>query len=290
MANTQYSDNYKKRMDRLFRIKETDKQKTSIINNTPKIQIPKEVKKIIEEKLIRKEIVNFNKIKKNSFETIIISIVLTILLVLIYFLSYKYKSYLSYAIILILITTAIILFLIHKRYEKWVIKANKALILSLVYTILIVNIILGIKIYSIEWAFLGFIFSAVIFYDSRIDSRFLIFPALLLLGYIPFLLIGKQNTLAETFAVYVYYFLVVGVGLQVAEFLGKYENSVDFEKFIIELIEKINWISIISIIGIITLAIIIANRFYDLEIWKWTSVYFFAVCLVFYMVHYLKGK
>ncbi len=193
-----------------------------------------------------------------------------------------------YILMIIIILLFIAFYLFHKEYEKAIYNANKKIILIIVYVLLLLNIIFGIKVYSVEWAFCGFLAAAVVLYDSRIDCRFLVLPALMLLAYIPFLLIGKQNSLAEKFAVYVYYFLVVGVGLQLAEYMGKKENLLNFESVMGEVIKRINWITAISIVGLICFGVIIANRFYNLEIWKWTSVYIFAVCLVFYGISTIK--
>jgi hypothetical protein len=149
------------------------------------------------------------------------------------------------------------------------------------------NMFLGSSVYSVEWAFLGFIFITVLFYDFKIDSRFLILPALLLLGYLPFILMARYDPLAEQIAIYVYYFLVVGVFLQLAEHLQKTKNSLDFDRFIKEIVDM-NWFYPIITTGIITIIIIVLNRFMNLEFWKWTFVYLFVVSLVFELISYLK--
>lgn len=292
MANTYYSENYKKRMDEIFRSKENKICEEYKLQKTEIIDASQRSFKEERLKIPKAEPININTFQSNKkpWKIIIFWMIFILLMIFIYLISYVFKSYSSYAIVLILIFIAIILYLLHKKYERWIIKTNKTWILLLIYLILVINILLGMSVYSVEWAFLGFILCAVVFYDSRIDSRFLILPALLLLGYVPFLLIGKQNSLAETIAVFVYYFLVVGVGLQVVELYGKYENSIDFEYFLREKIEKVNWITIISLVGIINLVIIITNRFYNLEIWKWTFVYVFVICLVFYAIVYLIDK
>lgn len=71
--------------------------------------------------------------------------------------------------------------------------------------------------YTIEWAALPFLAAAAIFFFSRVDSRFLILPAILLLSYCPFLLVYGLEALAEDIAIFVYYFLVFGVLLQFLE-------------------------------------------------------------------------
>lgn len=193
-------------------------------------------------------------------------------------------------VIIIGIFAFVILAILHHFYNKSVHKINPYLILFLGYLILIINMFLATNAYSIEWAFLGFIIAAVLFYDFKIDSRFLILPALLLLSYIPFLLIGAQKEIAETIAVFVYYFLVVGVVLQIIEHAKKIENSLDFDRIMKEIIKKINWIIPITIFGLISVGIIIGNRFMNLELWKWTSVYVFAVVIVSYIISHFQEK
>lgn len=191
----------------------------------------------------------------------------------------------------ILIIVFIALTFIHKIYDKKRHKINPYSVLIFGYFLLVVNVLLKTKFYSIEWAFLGFIIVAVLYYDFKIDSRFLILPAILLLGYVPFLLIGKLNALAETIAIYVYYFLVAGVVLQLVEHVKKIENSIDFEAVMAKLLKKPRKINfLLVIVGIISIVIIIANRFYALELLKWTSVYAFAVILVLYALSSLKKQ
>jgi len=183
-----------------------------------------------------------------------------------------------------------ILFFAHKGYEKSIHKIHPSLALAFSYALVILNMFLGSRIYSLEWAFLGFIVIAVIFYDFKIDSRFLILPAILLLGYLPFLLVGYQNELAEVIAVYVYYFLVVGVILQIVEHVKKIENTVDFESFIKRFISREKVYPVLSVWGIFTIGVMIFNRFYALELLKWTSIYVFVVLLVFYLIAVLQRK
>lgn len=188
----------------------------------------------------------------------------------------------------LLIAIFIILAVLHIVYNRKKHKINPYTILILGYFLLIINILLKTEFYSIEWAFLGFVIVAVLYYDFKVDSRFLILPAILLLGYVPFLLIGKQDAIAETVAIYVYYFLVVGVVLQLIEHVKKIENSVDFSRIMKKIVYKIRWIYLIIPFGLIYIAIILGNRFYNLELWKWTSVYVFAVIMVFYVLSWIK--
>jgi len=200
----------------------------------------------------------------------------------------------SLSLILISFFGIIILFLIltilHKFYERSIIKTHPALILLIVYILLIANMILGSKVYSVDWAFLGFIIAAVVIYDTKIDSRFMILPALLILGFIPFLLISKNNNIAETFAIFVYYFLVIGVFLEVVEYMKKTENSLVFENFTRGVIKEIDWMKACIFIGIISIFLIILGRFYDTGIWKWAGVYCFIICLICYWIKNTSEK
>jgi hypothetical protein len=198
--------------------------------------------------------------------------------------------------ILILITIIIasifafvVLAFLHHVYNKSIHKINPYLILCLGYLILIINMVLATRVYSVEWAFLGFFIMTIVFYDFKIDSRFLILPALILLGYVPFLLIGKLNPLAETIAIYVYYFLVVGVGLQIFEHIKEIRNSIDFETFFNQIMKKHNLINTLLIIfGLISIIAIITNRFIYFELAKWTSVYSFVVVGIIYLISLSK--
>jgi len=59
------------------------------------------------------------------------------------------------------------------------------------------------------------LFSVLFVIDSRIAAA----VALILLSSIPFLLIGKKEHLAETMAIYAYYFLVITVITQIREYM-----------------------------------------------------------------------
>ncbi|MBI2632363.1 hypothetical protein HYW75_05140 [Candidatus Pacearchaeota archaeon] len=196
---------------------------------------------VIEEKQIPIEIKNNHQIithpsKITKYNFFLLSILLVVIVLLGYF-SFKINVSTFYfsmliASFFILCSLFFTILFAHKLYEKSIHHLNPLFVLSLSYSIIIANMLLSPEIYSLEWAFLGFLAITVVFYDFKIDSRFLILPALILLGYIPFLLIGAQKEIAETIAVYVYYFLVVGVGLQIVEYYKKAQNSIDFEKFI----------------------------------------------------------
>jgi len=276
MATT-YSEYYKRRMNERFKEEEpksivkTEKPavKTPSVNISHKFPVPEKER----EK------------RDNLGKIVLICLFALILLNLIYFLPSNSTYYLFVIAGISVVLAILILSILHGLYESGIRRINPWLMIAFVYVILGVNMFLGNGyLYSVEWAFLGFVAGAVIFYDSKIDSRFLILPALLLLGYIPFLLIGKQNALAEIIAIYVYYFLVVGVGLQLVENFKDSKDLYDFEHSIKKIMIKTNWNDLMIFFGFIAICVIIANRFYEIEIWKWTSVYFFSVVLVCYII------
>jgi len=123
----------------------------------------------------------------------------------------------------------------------------------LFYILIGINMYFGNHTYSVEIAFIGFILLTVAFYFIKIDSRFLILPAILLLGFIPFLLTIKQNVLAENLAIYVYYFLVVGVILQFIEMRKKTEPKVDFSEITKYVYKKVRWVSFFVLFGVVSL-------------------------------------
>lgn len=76
---------------------------------------------------------------------------------------------------------------------------------------------------SLEFIFLAFIASGLIFYLFRIESRFFILSALLLIWLCPYLKIYDLDIIAENIAIYAYYSLIVGVVLQFAEHRLQYD-------------------------------------------------------------------
>ena len=201
------------------------------------------------------------------------------------------KSYSTLIIALIALAFVFyVLFHFYKTYELAVRKIKPIVFVFIVYFLLIINMIAGVYFNSYEWAFVGFVIASVIFYDFKIDSRFLILPALLLLGYVPFLLIGKYNQLAEGIAIYVYYFLVVGVILQIVEYRRNKELDIDFEKAIEKLSLRFNWGDLTVVLGIAAIVVFILDRFYSIGVWKYTLVYTFFVSLIIYVLTFFKAK
>jgi hypothetical protein len=121
------------------------------------------------------------------------------------------------------------------------------------YLINIIGIILFFqdKI-SIEWAFVFFILTTFLFGITKTDSRFLILPAILGLAYLPFLLIAKKEAFAENIAIFVYYWLVVGVILQIIEYKYVKHMNVDFT-------ESMKWCSKNKVVYLPAVLLIIAS-------------------------------
>jgi len=163
----------------------------------------------------------------------------------------------------------------------------------LLYILISVNMYFGTKLYSIELAFVGFIILAIIFYLLKIDSRFLILPALLLLSFVPFLLTIKYSVLAENLAIYVYYFLVVGVIMQFVEVMKKKEPKIDFSVIMTYLYKKIRWVSFFVLFGIVALVFFGLKYLIKSEgfiIWIVLFAYLAGMCLLVFLYSLLNKK
>jgi uncharacterized membrane protein len=227
---------------------------------------------------------------------ILIGIVAAIALVGINFMTISHVSrVLAFSgAILILSVVFLGLVLVNKSYSGLKGKIGQIYVIAATYLAIAGVMVfggLGYNLFSVEWALLGFLLGSMFFYDFRIDSRFMILPAILLLGYVPFLLIGKYDALAETTAVYVYYFLVCGVVLQIMEYFGEKKGMFDFDNLIDYVKKKKSLISVILIIiGFIVIDFSLINRIKNLELLKWTSVYLFIVVFVFYVISSAKEE
>ena len=157
-------------------------------------------------------------------------------------------------------------------------------IFSLVFVFLIVNIILSNFFYSIEWAFVMFIVVGILFYLFKIDSRFFILSAIMFLGYCPFLLILKLDVLAEIVAVYVYYFLVVGIILQFIESIKDREFDIDFFDFIGNIKNKLLFFSLIVFTCLSGVVFAVDKLLFSLGSYKWILFYLAILFFVFYVI------
>ena len=168
------------------------------------------------------------KVKKRFVSVFLIVLILTILsnIIMLVLNSLNFWLVLSLIFELIFLLALILRALILRK------KLNRFLTLFFVYGILICSVIVTslFEILNIESVFLFFIFAGFLCYFFDIDSRYLILPAILSLWLCPFLLVYELESLAETVAIYVYYFLVVGVILQFIEFKLDYKFRLEFEK------------------------------------------------------------
>ncbi|HRZ85583.1 MAG TPA: hypothetical protein P5277_02275 [Candidatus Paceibacterota bacterium] len=213
------------------------------------------------------------------------------LLVMINFISFSAENrfFALSSFVLILSVIFLGLIIINKNYNHMIGRINPVIILIIVYIILAETMLFGSRFFSIEWAFLIFVGAAVLAYDFKIDSRYLILPSLLLLGYIPFLLTAKQNAIAETTAVYVYYFLVIGVVMQIFENMSDKVLHINFDNFIPRLRRMRNFLVVLVILsGFIAIDLSLINRIKNFELWRWTSVYIFIIFFVFYLISQIK--
>ncbi len=84
------------------------------------------------------------------------------------------------------------------------------------------------KALNVELLFVCFVLAGILFFAYRIDARYMILPAILLLWLCPFLLIYKFNNGAEAAAIYAFYFLVIGVLLEFGELRKNYTTAFAF--------------------------------------------------------------
>jgi len=190
----------------------------------------------------------------------------------------------------------------HRRRALWILKRDYSLglpkrsragyILLISYLALGLNIIFReLEFYSIEWSFIVFILSMIAFIIYKIDTRFLIFPAILLLGYAPFLLIAKQDILAENIAIYAYYFLVVGVIGQFIEYTKGTRNSLDFGKSLSSLSRNLPSFRLMAFFGILTLTAFLIDIFFQvIRKWKYSITYIFILFLITYLISLLRKQ
>jgi len=135
---------------------------------------------------------------------------------------------------------------------------------------------------TIVGRFLFFILCGFIFYFFRIDSRYLIFPAILLLWFCPFLLIYKLNSIAEMIVIYLYISLVVGAVLQLVELKLNYNLYVPFES-----IKNVLFNKNIPFLNIICAVFFLISYFLNLgNIAQAITLYFSSTLLIAYNSQY----
>ncbi|MBU1201439.1 MAG: hypothetical protein KJ583_01310 [Nanoarchaeota archaeon] len=184
---------------------------------------------------------------------------------------------------IILIWTLYLIILLNQKKtlipEKFILIFSYMIILSLI--LLFHTKVL--RVLSYENLFISFLLVGFLFYIYRIDSRYLILPAILLLWLCPFLLIYELQALAEGMAIYAYYFLVVGVILQIIEFKRKKEVSLEFER-----IGNILFKKKVFLIGVLFLVIFGVAQIFKLGVmYKAFSLYLGVTLIIIYLLKYL---
>jgi hypothetical protein len=128
-----------------------------------------------------------------------------------------------------------------------------------------------------------FIMAGIIFFEYGIDSRYMILSALLLLWLCPFLLIYKFSAAAEAAAIYAFYFLVIGVALQLADLRKEHKVKLRFESASIVFFSK--WNLIVGIVLVIFFGVAALIR---LSPWiRVLAVYFGTILVIGYLFKYL---
>ena len=159
---------------------------------------------------------------------------------------------------------------------------------TLLFSYLIVVILIFLFQYklvhlSFELLFLSFVLSGLLFYFFRIDSRYLILPAIFLLWFIPFLLKYKLENAAEATAIYVYYFLVVGIILKFIEFKFNYKANIKFE-----LVKNILFDKNIIYFSIFWAILFMLSHLFNLSnVSKAISLYVGVTLLIIYCVQFV---
>ena len=128
-----------------------------------------------------------------------------------------------------------------------------------------------------------FIMAGIIFYEYGIDSRYMILPALLLLWLCPFLLIYKFSAAAEAAAIYAFYFLVIGVALQLVDLRKEHKVKLAFESASVAFFSKWNLFAGIVLVLFFGVAALIG-----LAPWiRVLAIYFGTILVMGYFFKYL---
>jgi hypothetical protein len=117
--------------------------------------------------------------------------------------------------------------------------------------------------------------AGIIFFEYGIDSRYMVLPALLLLWLCPFLLIYKFSAAAEAAAIYAFYFLVIGVTLQLVDLRKKPKIKLAFESAAIIFFSKWNLFAGIALVILYGLAALIG-----LPPWIRVLAIYFGIILI----------
>ncbi|GEM_PF-6687128 len=168
----------------------------------------------------------------------------------------------------------------NKVYKKYIYNLPKVNILIGVYILLIINIIIIQIMDNIELGIIGFIIGAIIISYFRIDSRFLVLPVIILLGFNLFLTLKKEDKLIEIITIYTFYFLI-GCAIVIAREIKENKSlELYFEKSFEKFINKYITLNLLKIICFITLVITLLNIFIDLETLKNSALYLVIITLI----------
>ncbi|MBP6931555.1 MAG: hypothetical protein KBB62_02425 [Candidatus Pacebacteria bacterium] len=121
--------------------------------------------------------------------------------------------------IIMLLSCVLIILLLNKTFlYKGIKKAILDIKKEYLYSVLILIFVVILFIWNFSFESIIFLTIFIVFAIYDWDSRITATGALISLSSCPILLIAKQDALAETMAVYAYFFLVMTVVLQIIEY------------------------------------------------------------------------
>lgn len=172
--------------------------------------------------------------------------------------------------------------------EQFYKKSKQFLLIGLLIILIPSSLkIFGIFDMDIKFIFFFYIFCLMIFYFFRIDSRFLVFLAILLFGLSPFLLYSGFEQIADLVAIYAFYFLILTLILQLNEFRSNYKLVVNFKEANKFLFNKLNiYIALVCLIFVV-----ISSISGILSLLKIIALYFSIIFLILHFIeNYLKNN
>ncbi|MDP2925337.1 MAG: hypothetical protein Q8N99_03120 [Nanoarchaeota archaeon] len=231
------------------------------------------------------------KTKTSNYLKILIN--LTLFFILSYFiLAYLITgSHYIYIGVLIFFTAClfIVIYFFNDIYLKIINKINPVFRLFLAYLVLVIITSFSNKFLNVNWIFLGFLFTLIIIYDSKINPGFIFISALLLIGYIPFLLIAKEYMIVKNISLYIFYFILIGIIIQIITEKNKGKYELDFKDFIFNDHKKdIKAFLLLTIF--LTLIIMIIDSFYSIELIKTSFIYLMIIFFSLYIIKSIEKK
>ena len=153
-------------------------------------------------------------------------------------------------------------------------------VLAFMALLLSINMILGSTLYSVDSAALAFVVCADLLYVARIDSRFLILAALVLLGYVPLMLLSGRTDIAELIGIYTFYLLWAGVGLRFAQELRQSYIPYSFDAWFKHTMNDLGSNQSIILLVAAFIITILLSFVITLSWGLWTAGYFLALTLI----------